>query len=100
MLGDLFELGAEIAVGTVTGSLGAKVGKETAKQVSGGNKTVENIGEIVGALAGGYAGASAVDSLFNLMSDDDWFYYSNCNEKLTSLKDKDKDSKTRKKIIF
>ncbi len=52
-LDDVLEIGSEIAVGAVTGAIGAQVGKD--------------IGQSIG---GGYLGAEAVDSIFDMFSDD------------------------------
>ena len=63
-LEDVVEIGSEIAVGAVTG-------KEVASKVTSGNRSAENIGEIAGALGGGYLGAEMTDSLFDLLGDSD-----------------------------
>ena len=67
-LDDALEIGSEIAVGAVTGAIGAQVGKDIGQSIGG--KTGGNIGQIAGGLGGGYLGAEAVDSIFDMFSDD------------------------------
>lgn len=61
---DVYEIGAEIAVGSITGAAGAKIGEKIVGFVTD-NEIAKNISSIIGAGVGASIGVDFVDSLFN-----------------------------------
>jgi len=62
MFDDILDIGTEIAVGTLTGAIGAKVGKEIAGTITDDDKDAQIFGSVVGGLAGSALGLTALDS--------------------------------------
>lgn len=65
LLDDVLEVGA----GIVTGTVGAKVGKETAKTFTN-DKTIGTVAEIAGGIIGAKLGVDLVQSVSSLLNED------------------------------
>ena len=61
---DVFEVGAEIAVGTIAGAAGAKIGEKIIGSVTD-NELVKGVGSFIGAGVGASIGVDFVDSIFD-----------------------------------
>ena len=64
MFDDIFEVGANLIVGTTTSTIGASVGRDFASAISDGDKDMETVGTVLGGITGGALGVSFVDGLF------------------------------------
>ena len=61
---DVYEIGAEIAVGSITGVAGAKIGEKIVGSVTD-NELAKDVGSFIGAGVGASVGVDFVDLIFD-----------------------------------
>ena len=61
---DVYEIGAEIAVGSITGAAGAKIGEKIVGSVTD-NEIAKGVGSFIGAGVDASVGVDFVDSIFD-----------------------------------